>query len=396
MARAYNNYGYSDDDIRALQNALVGAGQSVGSAGSDGKYGSDTAAAVSRAGYASLDDAINGLVRGGSSNGGVTVNDYSYLETMKNAQGASTPFKSEWEPAVRNAANNLMNSSYDDWRKGDTYQGLVERYGKNGQRSMQNTLAQVSARTGGLASSYAEQAAQQEYDRYMQNLEDAAYNMYNNDRNNMINNLNVAKSLYDSDYNRYADELNRNIAAENTAYGRQLDMAQLMASAGDFTGYKNLGYTDDQIKKLTDAYNASLVAAGSGGGGRGGSGGSKAKNSAGYKDVLSFVKGKTPTEAESYINRMVDQGYITPDEGAYIYQVVLGGGNDNGQNYVIAYQGGPEPKNHYTASTALRLASQRYSGDSDRIAELGRMKAQGLINETTYKDLVSAVKNKSK
>lgn len=68
----------------------------------------------------------------------------------------------------------------------DRYNDMYARHGK---RAMQDTLGEVSARTGGLASSYAGAVAQETYDNYMAELADkypslvnAAYSMYQLDQ----------------------------------------------------------------------------------------------------------------------------------------------------------------------------------------------------------------------
>lgn len=65
------------------------------------------------------------------------------------------------------------------------YQQYKEKYTREGERAMDDTLAKVSARTGGLASSYAASAASQANNYYMQQLADKvpelrqlAYQMY--------------------------------------------------------------------------------------------------------------------------------------------------------------------------------------------------------------------------
>lgn len=65
------------------------------------------------------------------------------------------------------------------------YQQYKEQYTREGKRAMDDTLAKVSARTGGLASSYAASAASQANNYYMQQLADKvpelrqlAYQMY--------------------------------------------------------------------------------------------------------------------------------------------------------------------------------------------------------------------------
>ncbi|MBQ8004461.1 MAG: hypothetical protein IJ299_05145, partial [Oscillospiraceae bacterium] len=52
------------------------------------------------------------------------------------------------------------------------YAALSAQYTRNGQRAMQDTTAQLAARTGGLASSYAATAGNQAYANYMSELGD--------------------------------------------------------------------------------------------------------------------------------------------------------------------------------------------------------------------------------
>ena len=75
----------------------------------------------------------------------------------------------------------------------------------------------------------------------------------------------------------YMDELgyNRRIYGDETAYSQALNNAQTMAALGDFSGYKALGYSDQEIATLNAAYQAAqtTTSRSSGGGSSGGSGG---------------------------------------------------------------------------------------------------------------------------
>jgi hypothetical protein len=188
------------------------------------------------------------------------------------------------------------------------YQQYKESYTRSGQRAMQDTLGQVSARTGGLASSYATTASQQTYDNYMAALADKipelrqlAYAMYQDEGNEMRANLEMLMALEQGDYAKYQDLLTQYNADRNFDYGiyrddisdtrydqewnyqvgrdeiedqryedetawnreqyeseeeynRALEKAQTLAAAGDFSGYKALGYTDAEIANLKSAY----------------------------------------------------------------------------------------------------------------------------------------------
>lgn len=97
-----------------------------------------------------------------------------------------------------------------DPEKDPTYQQYKESYTRNGERAMQDTLGQVSSRTGGLASSYAGAAAQQTYDGYMSALSDKipelrqlAYQMYQDEGATQRANLEMLMALEQGDYNKY-------------------------------------------------------------------------------------------------------------------------------------------------------------------------------------------------
>ena len=119
--------------------------------------------------------------------------------------------------------NQLTNMDYADWTQSDQYKALADRYGNQGQMSMQDVLGQISSRTGGLASSYATTAAQQQYNEYMSQLEEVARQMYSNDRSDLAENLSVMNSANDTAYNRYLNELGQYNTDYSNAYGAYRD-----------------------------------------------------------------------------------------------------------------------------------------------------------------------------
>lgn len=278
------------------------------------------------------------------------------------------------------------------------YQQYKESYTRGGQRGMQDTLGQVAARTGGIASSYATAAAQQAYNNYMAELankvpelQQLAYSMYMDELNGQRSDLSMLMGLEQDAFNRFANErdfaygVSRDQVADsqwqqNFAYQQALDalaqqnwekefdygaqqdalaqqnwqsqfdygaqqdaidnryrqdafdygaqqdalaqqnylnelaqaqqdndydkaltIAKLLASAGDFSGYKALGMTDEQIAMLTGAYQAERQDA-------------LAKlyaNGDGTKTSLAdAIAGMTPQQAELY---MIDKGYSSDD-----------------------------------------------------------------------------------
>lgn len=129
----------------------------------------------------------------------------------------SSGYLSKYQARIDALADAILNRdpfSYDK-EKDPLYLQYKDTYTRGGQRGMQDTLAQVSARTGGLASSYAESAAQQTYNNYMAQLADKvpelyqlAYSMYMDDLTQDRNDLSMLMGLDDTAYGRWSDDRN--------------------------------------------------------------------------------------------------------------------------------------------------------------------------------------------
>ncbi len=247
--------------------------------------------------------------KGISSNDGYAADAYLYGQQLSsssssgksasgNTAGDSAPsYTSKYSDQIADLVQQVLNSSYGGFKTGDEYSALQQSYTKNGQKAMQDTLGQVSARTGGLASSYAGVASQQTYDNYMEALEQAAMEMYQTKLSGDRNNLSLLSGLESADYAKYADQLaqwnadrsfnygvdsdsrNFNYQSQQDAianqyqkdqwnYGMSQDewnktasQAETLAQYGDFTGYKALGYTDAQISSMQKQWQAEQAAA---------------------------------------------------------------------------------------------------------------------------------------
>lgn len=250
-------------------------------------------------------------------------------------------YVSKYQSQIDQLASQILNRekfSYDP-ETDPLYQQYADSYTRNGQRAMQDTLGQLSARTGGLASSYAGTASQQTYDNYMAALADKipelqqlAYSMYRDEGNDQRANLEMLMALEQGDYAKYADLLgqyntdrsfdygvfaddrsfdyglsrdktedaryadetawNRQTYQDETAYSRSLQKAQTLAAAGDFSGYKALGYTDAEIANMKASYDAAklLTAKSGSSGGSGTSGGSTSKPTLTAAQTLAALK----------------------------------------------------------------------------------------------------------
>ena len=228
----------------------------------------------------------------GSSGGGSYGGDFSY--------GDAPEYLSRWDDALTALAGQLMSRpafSYD-YTQDPLYQQYREAYTREGDRAMRDTLGQVAARTGGMASSYAASASSQANNYYMAQLADKipeleqlAYQRYLGQGEALMDQLQAVQALEAGDYAKYQDALGqwntdrafaynawsdardfsyaagrdqlsdqryaRELAYQQArdGYGEGLDRAALLASVGDYSGYAGLwGLSDEQTQALIDAY----------------------------------------------------------------------------------------------------------------------------------------------
>lgn len=275
-----------------------------------------------------------------------------------NTSDAGRPsFDYTYDSETRALIDQILNSNLADWKKGDQYSALRDQYAANGEMSMADLLGQVSSRTGGLASSYAASVANQEYNDWMSKLEQAAREMYQQDRNDKLNSLGILGDAYDREYGEYGDKLNQWNTDRNFAYQQAQDalanqwkqkewdynmsqdewnkaaqQADMMASYGDFSGYKALGYTDSQIESMRQAYQIAQTAKAKSG--RSGSSGGKKSGDSGMKLSVAKDNAKqgifTPDVLDAFHNAGYSDEYL---ESAYGYERPSAAGSGNVPNF---------------------------------------------------------------
>ena len=256
-------------------------------------------------------------------NSAVNLEQYAYDDIYKaamdyiNGGGSGTAdFTYEDAPSYTNKYEDKISTLLDsilgredfsyDYTQDPLYNQYEETYTREGNRAMQDTLGQVSARTGGLASSYATSAATQANNYYMQQLADKipelqqlAYSMYKDKGDTMYQNIDLLQALEQGDYQKFQDilqqfnidrdfdygvysddkawdytksrdEVEDSRYADETSYNRSQDdydkslyQAQLLAETGDFSGFEALGFTPEQIAELEAYYKAQDTKSGS-------------------------------------------------------------------------------------------------------------------------------------
>ena len=119
----------------------------------------------------------------------------------------------------------------------------------NGQRAMQDTMGQAAALTGGYGNSYAQIAGQQQYNQYMEGLNDIvpeleqrAYQRYADEGDRLINNYNLLGTADDRDYSRNMDDYNKWLTEDQRAQQAYLDYYD--RDYQQFTGDREQGNID--------------------------------------------------------------------------------------------------------------------------------------------------------
>lgn len=170
--------------------------------------------------------------------------------------------------------------SYD--LNGDVlYQQYRDQYARNGQLAMMDSMGMAAALNGGYGSSYGQGVGQQSYNQYLQGLNevvpelyDRAYNRYQQEGQDLLNQYSLTGDLRDAEYQQYQNALNNywqnvnylsgradtayergyndwynNVSlsteTEEREYQRALEAA---AATGDYSAMGNFGWTAQQIQ----------------------------------------------------------------------------------------------------------------------------------------------------
>jgi hypothetical protein len=125
-------------------------------------------------------------------------------------------YMSKYAPQMQSAMDQYVNQkpfSYD--LNGDAlYQQMKDSYARQGKMAMKDSMGQASAMTGGYGSTYGAAVGQQQYNQYMQGLndnipalQDRAYQQYMDQGSKYLNQFNLAGQMESQDYGKYRDML---------------------------------------------------------------------------------------------------------------------------------------------------------------------------------------------
>ena len=173
-------------------------------------------------------------------------------QPLQFAFGGAPSYTSRYDEKLNELVDQILNRdpfSYDA-ENDPLYQFYQDRYQRNGNKAMRDTLGAQAARTGGLSSSYAGSVAQQSYNDYMQGLNDIvpelyklAYSMYKDDEDSQRANVEMLRALEQGDYAKFQDLL----AQYNT---------DRSFNYGVFSDARNFGYQQQRDNIEDSRYNA--------------------------------------------------------------------------------------------------------------------------------------------
>lgn len=280
--------GSRGEEVKKLQEELTKAGYDVGSTGADGVYGANTQAAVRKyqADHGLTADGIAGQntqtsLYGSSDNGAAAPTqtadqpaaagydaaaDAAYQQAISalTAAGKTSPTGTDsYDGQLKALYDQIVNRdkfSYDI-NSDKLYQQYAEQYANNGRLAMEDTIGQAAALTGGYDSTYAQSVGQQQYNAYMQKLNEVipelygqAYQEYQDEGDRLLQQYSLLADRLDTD-REYELALDKwNYTKEQDAAAAAAAETASSGSTGGYTGggngYDNGGHTPEEIAAM--------------------------------------------------------------------------------------------------------------------------------------------------
>ena len=203
-------------------------------------------------------------------------------QVQQGLDSISGSYQSEWTEKLNGMLDKIMNREpfQYDLNADALYQMYKDQYVQQGRMAMQDTMGQAATMTGGYGNSYAQNAGQQAYQGYLQQLTgkipelyQAAYDRYAQEGQDLYNQYNMMANQDASDYERFANERNYqySVGKDNQSFAQ--DQVNYLISLGvrpnddllKAAGYDQQ-YIDEILSRTTGAGRFGGVGGGSGSG----------------------------------------------------------------------------------------------------------------------------------
>lgn len=286
------------------------------------------------------------------------------LESQKPGDWTGGQYGQQMQEAL-DAIRKRKKFSYD--LNGDAlYQQYKDKYVQQGKQAMQDTMGQAAALTGGYGSTYGQAVGQQQYDAYLQNLNDVvpelyqlALSQYQMEGDDLKTQYSLLADQYQQEYGQYRDKVGdwqteRNFLSGRYDSERNLDYG-MWGDARDFayTDYRN-GIADEQWRRQ-------------------------------YEESVRQFNEQMALSREQFAWQQAQAQAAAAAKSS-------GGGSSSGGKS----SGKQQDAEKYTSSTALRLASASSASTQGQLMALESMYENGNITKKQYSDLVYALKNPGK
>lgn len=180
------------------------------------------------------------------------------MTTLKKAAGQTPQYSSPYDEEISSLYQQITNRKpfKYDYSTDPIYGQYREQYTQTGKQAMRDSMGQTAALTGGYGNSYGSAVGQQQYDAYLQRLNDVlpelygqAYDIYNAEGDALRQQYALASDMRGTDYNRYRDALSDYRYDQSLEEERARQLASDLGAYGDFSGYGEL-YGDDAAKRM--------------------------------------------------------------------------------------------------------------------------------------------------
>jgi hypothetical protein len=186
------------------------------------------------------------------------------METLKKAETTAPTYSGSYDQEINDLYKKITNREpfKYDYASDPLYGQYAEKYQQLGRQAMKDSMGQTAALTGGYGNSYGGAVGQQQYDAYLQRLNDVlpelysqAYNQYAAEGGRLKEQYSLAANLRDTEYNQYRDSLGD--YQYNQAWDAQQaqQKADDLAKYGDFSGYAEL-YGEDAANRMQTTWAA--------------------------------------------------------------------------------------------------------------------------------------------
>ena len=186
------------------------------------------------------------------------------METLKKAETTAPTYSGSYDQEIKDLYDKITNREpfKYDYAADPLYGQYAEKYQQLGKQAMKDSMGQTAALTGGYGNSYGSAVGQQQYDAYLQRLNDVlpelygqAYNQYAAEGDRLKAQYGLASDMRSAEYNQYRDALGDYQYNQAWDAQQKQQKADDLAKYGDFTGYEEM-YGKDVADRMKNTWAA--------------------------------------------------------------------------------------------------------------------------------------------